>query len=142
MNYILDVPTLVAVLRKKYLKASQVEIASNSSSLFLLSNAEQVGRQQRSLIKNITEVKMLPPAGELVFIEKSPDICDLKQQNGAPLIIGRECANEKECKSLCCNRGFIRIREMKKKNCNCRFIYCCRVECDECAIEIEKFYCK
>lgn len=138
-NHILEVPLLISVLRKKYLKAVQVEMVSNSTSLIIAPTNEttKIGRQQRSIATQIS-----PALGELVFIEQSPDICQLKHKNGAPLIVGRECFNEKECDDICCNRGFIRIREQKKQNCNCRFIYCCRVDCDECAIEIERFYCK
>lgn len=95
------------------------------------------GRQQRSLhAKNQT-----PALNDLVFIEESPDTCQL-QSNGSPLSSGRECSNKEECDRLCCGRGFISVREVHMNRCNCRFVYCCNVECDQCAQEVERFFCK
>jgi hypothetical protein len=138
-----ELPTLISMLRSKYLHANQVEMAPNSSSLVLISDNLNTtsGRHQRSLKEGYGQERK-PAPGELVFIDKTPDICELRQSNGVPLSVGRECANEQECNRLCCNRGFIQIREVQMERCNCKFVYCCRVDCDQCERDINRFYCK
>lgn len=116
-----ELPRLVEALRSKYKRALQVVLAANSSTLLLSSNQDVSSRQQRSLRQN----NQIPATNELVFIEESPDICSLRQPNGAPLSAGRECTDEEECRKLCCNRGFISIREAHIVRCNCQVSLTC-----------------
>ncbi|KAK6045834.1 hypothetical protein COOONC_16661 [Cooperia oncophora] len=42
---------------------------------------------------------------------------------------------------LCCNRGFERRVFFEVDQCNCKFHYCCRVECEPCERRIERHFC-
>lgn len=53
--------------------------------------------------------------------------------------IGRRCnrtsSGSEGCASMCCGRGYNLIREKRIDRCNCKFHWCCFVECDDCEIE-------
>ncbi|KAI6175858.1 Protein Wnt-4 [Aphelenchoides bicaudatus] len=138
-NVVPEMPKLVAELHRKYNQAIQVEMAPNSTSLILANQTTlSTSRQQRSLKPKDQK----PPLNYLVFIENAPDTCSLRQANGTPLSAGRECLNKQDCDNLCCGRGFISVREVHMVRCNCQFVYCCRVECQKCAENVERFFCK
>jgi len=45
------------------------------------------------------------------------------------------------CPLLCCGRGYQpRVREVEKE-CNCRFVWCCNVVCDNCKFKKEEYVC-
>ena len=61
----------------------------------------------------------------LVYMDKSPDYCS---STG-----GRRCnatmkSGEGSCADLCCGRGYYQTSEVKVTQ-ECRFIWCCRLEC-------------
>ncbi|KAI3388606.1 hypothetical protein SNEBB_003027 [Seison nebaliae] len=43
------------------------------------------------------------------------------------------------CEDVCCGRGIISSYEHVEEECNCRFIWCCRYECEKCG-RIRKVY--
>lgn len=46
------------------------------------------------------------------------------------------------CRLLCCGRGHnTRMKEVEDK-CNCRFVWCCNVECKMCRVRKEEHTCK
>lgn len=45
------------------------------------------------------------------------------------------------CESLCCNRGYHSELILDMVTCNCRFRFCCRVECDRCLKQRQQHYC-
>lgn len=49
---------------------------------------------------------------------------------------GRECnrtsLDADNCSILCCGRGYHTERVLVKEKCNCRFKWCCEIECDTC----------
>lgn len=53
--------------------------------------------------------------------------------------IGRRCnrtsSGSEGCASMCCGRGYNLIREKRVDRCNCKFHWCCFVECDDCEVE-------
>ncbi|CAI4224141.1 unnamed protein product [Auanema sp. JU1783] len=82
---------------------------------------------------------------DLVYLKPSPDFCDADSTRGILGTRGRECNIASQgvdgCQIMCCNRGYERKVSYVKDKCNCKFHYCCRVECDECERVEEKFYC-
>ncbi|XP_031333835.1 protein Wnt-8a-like [Photinus pyralis] len=90
---------------------------------------------------------------QLAFIERSPDYCIPDSTIGWPGTKGRPCLRgrskgntlleRRSCKNLCRHCGH-RVRKYKrqvKKNCNCSFIWCCEVKCDNCTEVVEEFFC-
>lgn len=45
------------------------------------------------------------------------------------------------CELICCNRGYRRELVLDMVTCNCRFEFCCRVECENCLRQRIQHYC-
>jgi len=82
---------------------------------------------------------------QLVFVERSPDYC--------PSTVGRRCVRrgvgvggggvgEADCGTMCCGRGYNELRRSTSVRCRCRFVWCCRVECDLCRRTEDVLVCK
>jgi len=82
---------------------------------------------------------------KLVYLERSPDYCRRNQTLGLQGALGRECMtdpslnspsedNLHKCSRLCRDCGLYTLtREVEVTvSCNCRFVWCCRVECQSC----------
>lgn len=88
----------------------------------------------------------------LVFLFDSPNYCKINAVTGWKGTSGRRCSRDrktssfherKSCQNLCRACGLrIKRRTMVRMNqCNCKFQWCCNVTCDECAEEIDEYYC-
>ncbi|KOB75802.1 Protein Wnt, partial [Operophtera brumata] len=59
---------------------------------------------------------------------------------------GRECNRTSSgldgCALLCCGRGYNTKKIIVKERCNCKFHWCCRVECNTCIKAVEVYTCK
>ena len=68
----------------------------------------------------------------LIYLVPSPDYCDV--------VKGRKCDGYSEsaegCEIMCCGKDF--SKQVIVQCCNCQFIWCCRVKCDECFVEVNK----
>uniref|UniRef100_A0A182QAD7 Protein Wnt n=1 Tax=Anopheles farauti TaxID=69004 RepID=A0A182QAD7_9DIPT len=75
----------------------------------------------------------------LFYYQRSPNFCERDQVSDIPGTIGRRCnrtsSGSEGCASMCCGRGYNLIREKRIDRCNCKFHWCCFVECDDCEIE-------
>uniref|UniRef100_A0A7E4ZTK7 Protein Wnt n=1 Tax=Panagrellus redivivus TaxID=6233 RepID=A0A7E4ZTK7_PANRE len=83
---------------------------------------------------------------DLVYLHESPDFCEPSSDRGILGTHGRQCNISTlaidGCDLLCCNRGFETTTKIVKERCNCKFHYCCRVECDTCEKEVSTYTCK
>ena len=75
---------------------------------------------------------------KMIYFSDSPDYCLANSIYSIAGIEGRECdlsnsLSSQHCDNLCCDHGYenTTITE-EKKNCNCKFVWCCYVECDSC----------
>ncbi|XP_058122444.1 protein Wnt-10a [Anopheles ziemanni] len=75
----------------------------------------------------------------LFYYQRSPNFCERDQISDIPGTVGRRCnrtsSGSEGCASMCCGRGYNLIREKRIDRCNCKFHWCCFVECDDCEIE-------
>lgn len=95
---------------------------------------------------------------KLTFIEASPDYCYENMSLGINGTLGRYCklVDEKQqtsqdlskgerdsCEKLCHRCGYKVKQEisMVEKQCDCRFVYCCSVECKRCLIPERMYKC-
>lgn len=64
----------------------------------------------------------------------NPDESDVRHQSpdGTP----------GSCQFLCCNRGYFSELVLDLVDCNCRFKFCCRVDCDYCLRQRLQHYCR
>uniref|UniRef100_A0AC34RF24 Protein Wnt n=1 Tax=Panagrolaimus sp. JU765 TaxID=591449 RepID=A0AC34RF24_9BILA len=83
---------------------------------------------------------------DLVYLNESPDFCEPSLDKGILGTHGRPCNISNlaidGCDLLCCNRGYQKTVKTVKERCNCKFHYCCRVECDTCEKVVETYTCK
>lgn len=82
----------------------------------------------------------------MVYYEKSPTYCEELKEIGVLGTSGRVCNKtataENSCSTLCCGRGFFTIRVHRVEKCNCRFHWCCYVECEKCEYDEWVTVCK
>ncbi|KAI6214468.1 Protein Wnt-4 [Aphelenchoides besseyi] len=79
---------------------------------------------------------------ELVFLEKSPDFCDIHPKRGLPGTSGRECFSEEQCHDLCCGRGWNVEHHWQNEPCRCKFEWCCEVKCQTCTKLVQRRFCR
>jgi len=123
-------------LKKKYYEAVQVWFIDNKLQ-------ERVGNR----FQPVTNYKR----SRLVYLNPSPDPCERNDTLGYPGMLGRSCRSDvakDKCElfSLLCKQGcnlrVEKVQRYKKVPCNCRFIFCCRVECKECDEKYFEITCK
>ncbi|XP_026462706.1 protein Wnt-10a-like [Ctenocephalides felis] len=75
----------------------------------------------------------------LLYYERSPNFCDADSAADIAGTSGRRCTHNAtqdaaldSCSTMCCGRGYNLIREHYVSRCNCRFHWCCTVDCDTC----------
>lgn len=83
---------------------------------------------------------------KLVFIDPSPDYCYENLQHGINGTLGRYCMpsmNQNSCDRLCTKCGYKikRVTIQVERQCDCRFKYCCSVECKRCTKTEEVYKC-
>jgi hypothetical protein len=106
---------------------------------------------------------------DLAYLYESPNYCDAQPESGHLGTRGRQCFSKKvqesslantfdaketspslqlanqsalgTCEYLCCDRGFHSEMVLDIVECNCRFRFCCKVECDHCLRQQMLHYC-
>jgi wingless-type MMTV integration site family protein 8 len=93
------------------------------------------------------------PKSRLVYSEDSPNYCIANTTLGSNGTLGRYCSQRKSkdvtieekrsCRKLCRQCGLKVKRERRRilTSCNCKFKFCCEVECQSCAKEQYNFVC-
>lgn len=83
---------------------------------------------------------------DLVYLKKSPKFCKENLSKGSYGTVGRRCnatsTGPEGCDDMCCNRGFKEVTVQKITKCNCKFEWCCKVNCDICRERRIEHYCK
>lgn len=86
-----------------------------------------------------------PSKTDLVYINMSPDFCKHNLKEGSLGTKGRLCNRTSDgtdgCQLMCCGRGYYTNIKEVVEECNCKFIWCCRVECEKCVYQREFNYC-
>uniref|UniRef100_T1K7I4 Protein Wnt n=1 Tax=Tetranychus urticae TaxID=32264 RepID=T1K7I4_TETUR len=145
------------ILRQKFDSATEVHIQTLLNALQPSPTIQKIDAQpeirakKSSHKKRSRKIKLSnrqngsgykPPSdSDLVYLHSSPDYCERDEKSGSPGTHDRFCNGTSKgadgCDILCCNRGFTRRFETVKEKCNCKFFWCCQVECDECTHQIE-----
>ncbi|XP_061582372.1 protein Wnt-8-like [Cololabis saira] len=91
-------------------------------------------------------------ASELIYLEDSPDYCRRNSSLGLQGTEGRDCLQpgdglgpweRRSCRRLCHDCG-LRVEERRtevESSCNCKFHWCCKVNCENCSQVIVKHMC-
>lgn len=119
------------ILKEKFDSASMVEFQQNKNR-----NRYTRSRPTASMFRPVNQLHKAPGSGDLVYYEESPNFCLRNPSTGSLGTRGRECNNTslgtEGCDLLCCGRGSTFRETEEDKHCNCKFIWCCEVECKKC----------
>uniref|UniRef100_A0A915DAI4 Protein Wnt n=1 Tax=Ditylenchus dipsaci TaxID=166011 RepID=A0A915DAI4_9BILA len=92
-------------------------------------------RRARHLLSDFQKLK----SSDLVFTESSPDSCsqlqyEVHQKRSLPRICNwrNETHSDGSCNNLCCGQGYTVSHEVVSYKCDCKFIWCCKLECNDC----------
>lgn len=115
-------------LKEKFDGASQVQLNRRKNKL------RPVNRRQKK-----------PTKKDLVYLRESPDFCEQNHGVGSLGTHGRKCKKNSYgldgCTLMCCGRGYYTIVKEIKEDCDCKFLWCCRVECKKCTHTVHLNYC-
>lgn len=107
------------------------------------------GRNRRPVyltLKRFKENHTKPRRSDLVFLQKSPNYCDYDASVGSLGTVGRKCnrtsVDTDGCDLMCCGRGYNTHQYTKTWQCNCKFHWCCYVQCNKCSERTEEYACK
>uniref|UniRef100_A0A671Q0T8 Protein Wnt n=1 Tax=Sinocyclocheilus anshuiensis TaxID=1608454 RepID=A0A671Q0T8_9TELE len=116
-------------LRKKYNGAIEVTMNQDGTG-FTVAN-----KDFRKATKN-----------DLVYFENSPDYCVMDKAAGSLGTAGRVCNKMSRgtdgCEVMCCGRGYDTTRIKRITKCECKFKWCCSVECKDCEEAVDIHTCK
>ena len=78
---------------------------------------------------------------ELIYSDNSVDKCGLTDIYVSNRVCSLAANAETNCKHVCCRGRYKRKKILVLLTCNCKFKWCCKVECDDCYIEREITVC-
>nr|XP_029728289.1 protein Wnt-2 [Aedes albopictus]XP_029728290.1 protein Wnt-2 [Aedes albopictus]XP_029728291.1 protein Wnt-2 [Aedes albopictus]XP_029728292.1 protein Wnt-2 [Aedes albopictus] len=138
------------IMMKKYRKAKLVQatrVAMAVTSAGKTNNGQlQLVLKRRGKLPHTTVNSQKPKRMELVYLQPSPNYCERDLASGILGTIGRQCnrtsTSMDKCDLLCCGRGYNTHQIVKSWQCNCKFKWCCTVNCDICTERTEEYTCK
>lgn len=129
-----------SILKEKYDGASRVRYDRRTGRILKARSENgytRAGKRRSTLGR--------PTAGNLVYVQRSPDYCVRSKEDKTLGTTGRECKTDIEghgsCTELCCGRGFRQDVSMVQRRCQCKFQWCCYVKCKTCDREQIKNVC-
>lgn len=83
---------------------------------------------------------------DLIYLQGSPNYCEPDPWKGSAGTLGRTCNRTSTgtdgCDIMCCGRGYNTHQYTRTWQCNCKFRWCCFVNCDTCSERTEEYTCK
>ncbi|PNF29428.1 Protein Wnt-5b [Cryptotermes secundus] len=87
-----------------------------------------------------------PTANDLVYIDDSPNYCVRNLSVGSLGTHGRMCNRTSQgmdgCNLMCCGRGYNTQKTTVRERCDCKFHWCCYVDCKICVKTVDVHTCK
>ncbi|XP_077987235.1 protein Wnt-7b-like [Glandiceps talaboti] len=127
--------TIGGRIKEKYNRGKQVEPV----------RARRTRRPAFLTLKNTKNYRK-PPKKSLVYLQKSPNYCEYDLDRGSLGTVGRLCNRTSTdvdgCDLMCCGRGYNTHQYTKFWQCNCKFHWCCIVNCNQCSARTEQYTCK
>ena len=122
----LKLPTMDEVAIKLKMKYEQ-----STHSMILPSSG-----QRHPLVVDRENQRRVHP-DRMIYFSRSPDYCAANPAYNISGIVGRECvlndpSLSHHCDNLCCDHGNETYISITQIPCECKFIWCCIVECGVC----------
>lgn len=144
-----DFQTVGKILKQQFRRAVLVDQSNFGNGMIIMNNGGGRKRNSKSVNYRATylrdgddgggkkKIKRSKMESSLFYFQRSPNFCEKDTTSDIPGTHGRRCnhttsTGSDSCSSLCCGRGFRLIKEVTNQRCNCRFHWCCHVECLEC----------
>ncbi|CAL4196195.1 unnamed protein product, partial [Meganyctiphanes norvegica] len=77
---------------------------------------------------------------QLLYLDRSPNFC--RSGRYGPGTAERQCVRSQTCENLCCGRGYHTRQVLRTEPCQCKVIWCCNVQCENCTSLIDVYTCK
>lgn len=143
--------TVGSYLKNAYRKALKIDDSNTDRDGNSLGRIRK-GIAESNTVASKSGLSIGLPSTRLAFAEDSPDYCS-NTAIGSNGTLGRHCSRRKgedvlpeerkSCRKLCRQCGF-RVKRARRRvlnACNCRFKWCCQVQCDSCATEELTYTC-
>ncbi|XP_017777920.1 PREDICTED: protein Wnt-10b [Nicrophorus vespilloides] len=142
-----DIRHVGRLLKERYRGAilvDQSNLGSDSTQTFnVVKQARKRRLKSSSKFKEWTirnkNKKKTNLAYDLLYYQRSPNFCERDNNLDVSGTMGRQCnrnnTGSDSCGSLCCGRGYNLVRRRRTERCNCKFMWCCTVECQTCTVE-------
>nr|CAH8867058.1 unnamed protein product [Trichobilharzia regenti] len=120
-----------------YTQQNNIRKVSKKSNLVIV---PQLSASMKPYGKVDNFTNQSPHSSQLVYYESVNQklFCDSHPSYHILGTKGRLCNSSStglnNCRHLCCGRGFITHHYYTMESCNCKFIWCCRVECQQCLV--------
>ena len=102
-------------------------------------------KRKKVKLRPYSKQQKKPSKTDLVYLQDSPNFCVNNNQIGILGTTGRECNRTSPgldgCLLMCCGRGYKTIVTETSEDCECKFFWCCRVECKKCKKIVNRHYC-
>ena len=136
------------LLQTCYMRAPKMEEVTSTLKRLYRSSCKVYSNQlhgnQHAYISNCT--KRAPQGKELVYLDPSPNFCYRDLARGSLGVSGRRCELDSQspgsCSYLCCGRGRVSMQVTVEKDCNCKFVWCCFIDCQKCKHQKTVYHCK
>ena len=124
---------VAGVLRRKYGRSLHAIIIPSPSP-------QQVLIVERENLQKVRTKKM-------IYFDPSPNYCIADPYYNITGIAGRACtlnytSSSHHCDNLCCDHGYETFTFTKPIPCKCKFIWCCKVECEICYTTGTRYRCR
>ena len=107
--------------------------------------SNQLHGSRHLYISNCTRTP--PQEKELVHFEASVDFCHRHLEKGSNGVIGRVCYNSTtgvdNCQNVCSDCGkTVKVTKITREyDCECKFVWCCSLQCKKCREDITLHTC-
>lgn len=108
--------------------------------------AVEVRINKKGKLRRKRRIFKRPTSRDLVYSVRSPDYCQQNQTLGFYGTTGRRCDRRSRgmggCDLLCCGRGYNTQHRIIQRKCLCKFVWCCKVQCQTCVRKLVVYTCK
>lgn len=122
------------------------EVGQYLKEMYDVATEVTMNRDGNGLLVSSKRHRKKPSKAHLVYFEKSPDYCSMNPETGSLGTGGRLCnrtsSGPEGCDVMCCGRGYNTMRVRQTSQCECKFQWCCSVECQQCTEVVDVHTCK